>query len=58
MKSLTKRFVSSVLSVAMAISTVPIVSAHAEESTDPYPYRCLPHHLMMVLLPLMQAISV
>lgn len=38
MKSLTKRFVSSVLSVAMAISTVPIVSAHAEESTDPYPY--------------------
>lgn len=35
MKSLTKRFVSSVLSVAMAISTVPIVSAHAEESTDP-----------------------
>ena len=22
----------------MAISTVPIVSAHAEESTDPYPY--------------------
>lgn len=34
MKSLTKRFVSSVLSVAMAISTVPIVSAHAEESTE------------------------
>lgn len=33
-----KRLLSGVLSAVMAISTVPIVSVHAEESTEPYPY--------------------
>lgn len=40
MKQITKfkRFLSGVLSMVMAVSAVPIVSVHAEESTDPYPY--------------------
>lgn len=33
-----KRLLSGVLSAVMVISTVPIASAHAEESTEPYPY--------------------
>ena len=58
MKSLTKRFVSSVLSVAMAISTVPMFQPMQRKAQIRIRIRCLPHHLMMVLLPLMQAISV
>lgn len=40
MKQITrfKRLLSGVLSAVMAVSVVPIVSAHAEESTEPYPY--------------------
>ena len=33
-----KRILSGVLSAIMTVSAVPIVSAHAEESTEPYPY--------------------
>lgn len=38
MKSKFKRIISGILSVAVMISAVPIVSANAEESTEPYPY--------------------
>ena len=38
MKFPFKRFFSGMLSVVMAISAVPIVSIHAEESIEPYPY--------------------
>lgn len=38
MKSKFKRILSGILSVAVTISAVPIVSANAEESTEPYPY--------------------
>lgn len=40
MKQFTKfkRLLSGVLSIVMAVSAVPIVSAHAEESPEPYPY--------------------
>lgn len=33
-----KRVLSGVTSMAMILSAIPIVSAHAEESTQPYPY--------------------
>lgn len=33
-----KRILSGVLSAVMTVSAVPIVSIHAEESTEPYPY--------------------
>ncbi len=33
-----KRILSGVLSTIMAVSAVPIVSAHAEENAEPYPY--------------------
>ena len=33
-----KRILSGVLSAVMTVSAVPIVSTHAEESTEPYPY--------------------
>lgn len=33
-----KRILSGVLSAVMAVSAVPIVSAHAEENAEPYPY--------------------
>ena len=33
-----KRILSGVLSAVMAVSAVPIVSAQAEESIEPYPY--------------------
>ncbi len=40
MKKITnfKRLLSGVLSAVIAFSAVPIVSANAEESTEPYPY--------------------
>lgn len=40
MKKITnfKRLLSGVLSAVMTVSAVPIVSANAEESTEPYPY--------------------
>lgn len=40
MKQITKfkRLLSGVLSAVMTVSAVPIVSAHADESTEPYPY--------------------
>ena len=40
MKQITKfkRLLSGVLSAVMTVSAVPIVSVHAEESTEPYPY--------------------
>jgi len=38
MKPIFKRLLSGVLSVTMAVSAIPIVSAHADESTEPYPY--------------------
>lgn len=38
MKSKFKRLLSGILSVAVTIIAVPIVSANAEESTEPYPY--------------------
>lgn len=38
MKPMFKRMLSGMLSAVMAISAVPIVSAHADESTEPYPY--------------------
>lgn len=36
--TMLKRILSGALSAVMAISAVPIVSAHAEESTELYPY--------------------
>lgn len=33
-----KRILSGVLSAVMTVSAVPIVSAHAEENAEPYPY--------------------
>ncbi|MBO5017149.1 MAG: DUF4474 domain-containing protein [Bacteroidaceae bacterium] len=40
MKQITKfkRLLSGVLSAVMTVSAIPIVSAHAEESIEPYPY--------------------
>lgn len=38
MKPIFKRLLSGVLSSAMTVSAIPIVSAHAEESTQPFPY--------------------
>lgn len=38
MKTHLKRLFSGALSVVMAISAIPAVSAHAEESDEPYPY--------------------
>ena len=38
MKPIFKRMLSGVLSATMTLSAIPIVSAHAEESTEPYPY--------------------
>ena len=38
MKTHLKRLFSGALSVVMAISAIPVVSAHAEESDEPYPY--------------------
>lgn len=40
MKQITnfKRVLSGMLSAVMAVSAVPIVSVHADESTEPYPY--------------------
>lgn len=38
MKPIFKRMLSGVLSAVMTVSAVPIVSAHAEESAEPYPY--------------------
>ena len=40
MKHITKfkRLFSGVLSAVMAVSAVPIVSVHAEENSEPYPY--------------------
>ncbi len=33
-----KRILSGMLSAVMTVSAVPIVSANAEESIEPYPY--------------------
>lgn len=38
MKPIFKRFLSGVLSLTMTVSAAPIVSAHAEEGAEPYPY--------------------
>lgn len=38
MKPIFKRLLSGILSATMAVSAIPIVSAHAEESTESYPY--------------------
>lgn len=38
MKLIFKRMLYGIMSVVMTISAVPIVSAHAEESIEPYPY--------------------
>lgn len=38
MKPIFKRLLSGTLSATMAVSAIPIVSAHADESTEPYPY--------------------
>lgn len=38
MKPIFKRLLSGVLSATMTVSTIPIISAHAEESAEPYPY--------------------
>ena len=38
MKPIIKHLLSGVLSVAMAFSAIPIVPAHADESTKSYPY--------------------
>lgn len=38
MKPIFKRLISGVLSAMMTVSAIPIVSAHAEESAEPYPY--------------------
>ena len=38
MKPIFKRLLSGVLSATMTVSAIPIISAHAEESAEPYPY--------------------
>ncbi len=38
MKPIFKRLLSGVLSATMTVSAIPVVSAHAEESAEPYPY--------------------
>lgn len=38
MKPMFKRMLSGVLSAVIAVSAIPVVSAHADESTEPYPY--------------------
>ena len=38
MKPIFKRLLSGVLSATMTVSATPIISAHAEESAEPYPY--------------------
>ena len=38
MKTQLKRLYSGVLSIVMAISAIPAVSAHAEEKAELYPY--------------------
>ena len=38
MKPILRRMLSGMLSVVTTISAIPIVSAHADESTEPYPY--------------------
>ena len=38
MKPIIKHLLSGVLSAAMAFSAIPIVPAHADESTKSYPY--------------------
>ena len=38
MKPIIKHLLSGVLSTAMAFSAIPIVPAHADESTKSYPY--------------------
>lgn len=38
MKSIYNRLLSGVMSIAMMISAIPIVLAHADESTEPYLY--------------------
>ena len=38
MKSKLKRFLSGTLSIATAISAIPMTFAYAEEQTEPYPY--------------------
>ena len=38
MKPIIKRLLSGVLSSTMTISAIPIVSAHADESAESYPY--------------------
>ena len=38
MKPIFKRLLSGILSATMTVSAIPIVSAHAAESTEPYPY--------------------
>lgn len=38
MKPIFKRLLSGILSATMTVSAIPIVSSHAEESAEPYPY--------------------
>ena len=38
MKPIFNRLLSGILSVAVTLSAVPIISAHAEESPEMYPY--------------------
>ena len=38
MKTHLKRLFSGALSIVMAISAIPVVSAHDEENNEPYPY--------------------
>ena len=38
MKPIFNRLLSGSLSMVTTISAIPIVSAHAEESAEPYPY--------------------
>ncbi|SFD18711.1 hypothetical protein [Ruminococcus albus] len=38
MKPIFKRMLSGVLSLTMTASAIPMVSTHAEENTEPYPY--------------------
>lgn len=38
MKTYLKRLLSGMLSMVLTMSAIPIVSAHAEDSTEPYPY--------------------
>ena len=37
MKTHLKRLLSGMLNMVMTVSAIPIVSAHAEESIEPYP---------------------